>query len=430
MPAFLTGKHLSRRAFLRGSGVALSLPLLDAMTPALARAAAAEQPRRFVAICATLGFHTPFLFPSEEGRDYKLTPYLEALKDHRNDLTVFSGVSHPDQSGANGHTSEMTWLTSARRPGLAGFKNTISVDQLIAEKVGVKTRFPSLILSTGGESLSWTSNGVPIPSESSPAKLFSQMFVNGTESEVKAQQRGLQRGRSILDTVAGEAKKLERTLGPQDRQKLDEYFSAVRGLEGRLRESEGWTNKPKPTIAVPPPTDIQNRNDAVGRFKLLTDMVALAFQTDSTRTVTLKLSGLNQVPVIDGVTHEWHGLSHHGLDPAKLEELKLIELAEFRALASFLTRLKSVKENGSNLLDRTAVLYGSNLGNSSSHDWRNLPLVLAGGGFKHGGHLAFDRKNNVPFSNLLVAIAQRMGVEIDTFGSSTAAGVKGLEMVG
>jgi hypothetical protein len=427
--ALVSRTVLSRRTFLKATGVALSLPLLDAMTPALTRGAdQVKPPRRLVAICATLGFHTPFLFPNDAGLKYTATPYLETLKDHRQELTVISGISHPEQSGANGHSSEMTWLTSAKRPGLAGFKNTVSLDQYIAEQIGIQTRFPYLALSSGGESLSWTANGVPIPGEESPSRLFRQLFIDGTPAEVKAQMQNLKRGQSILDTVRGEAKKLDRSLGGPDREKLDEYLSAVRGLETRLQESEGWANKPKPKVDAKPPTDIGNRNDAVGRARLMYEMIVLALQTDSTRTVTLRLAGLNQVPVIEGVTHDWHGLSHHGLDPAKIEELKLIELAEFKAFAEFLGRLKSVKEGGRNLLEGTSVLFGSNLGNASAHDWRNLPIILAGGGFKHMGHLALDRQNNTPLSNLFVSLACVMGVQTEKFGSSTAGGVKGLEV--
>ena len=188
----------------------LSLPFLDAMVPAFARAATTDEaPKRFVAMCATLGFHTPFLFPEKMGRDFELTPYLAKLKDHRDNLTVLSGLSHPSQQGNNGHASEMTWLTSAQRPGLAGFKNSISLDQIIADKVGIETRYPFLALGTSGRSMSWTSTGVEIPAESSPAKLFKALFVDGTEAQIAQEMRDLKRGRSILDTVLGEAKKLE-----------------------------------------------------------------------------------------------------------------------------------------------------------------------------------------------------------------------------
>ncbi len=428
----VTRKRLARRVFLKGAGAAVGLPLLDAMTPALARGAeVAAAPRRFVAVCGTLGFHTPFLFPKDSGTKYTPTPYLETLKEFRDDLTVVSGVSHADQSGANGHTSELTWLTAGVRPGLPGFKNRVSLDQYFADKLGPVTRFPSLVLAThGNDSLSWSANGVQVPAESSPVNVFQQLFTDGNPDQVKAQLHGLKRGRSILDAVAAEAKKLDRSLGSADKEKLDEYLTAVRGLENRLRESESWATKPKPKVAAKPPTDVQNKLDAIGKAKLLYEVAALALRTDSTRIVTIRLNGLNAVPVVDGVKNDWHNLSHHGQDSAKIEELKAIELAEFRAFADFLGSVKGGKESGGNVLDKTVVLFGSNLGNASSHDWRNVPVVLAGGGFKHGQHLAFDPKNNAPFSNLFVAIANRVGVETAKFGQSTAAGLKGLDPVG
>ena len=408
-----TKRHLSRRAFLRGTGTVLSLPFLEAMVPAFAtrtQAAAAQSPQRFLAMCATLGFHTPFLFPKEVGADYALTPYLEPLKDLKNDFSVISGLQHEEQNGANGHTSEMTWLTSAKHPGLAGFKNTISIDQLIADHIGSQTRFPSLVLGTGSESMSWSASGVPLPAEPSPSSAFRQLFIDGTKDEIAAQVRGLKRGRSVLDTVMGQAKKLHGELGKRDQEKLDEYFSAVRDLEGRLVQNEEWVQKPKPKVDAKPPTDIQSRTDAIGKMKLMQDLIVLALQNDSTRTITL--------PEIEGVKNDWHNLSHHGQDPAKIAELEVIEKAEFTALADFLTKLKKTQENGRPLLATTAVIFGSNLGNASAHSTANIPLVLAGGGFKHGRHIAIDKEKHV-FSNLFVSLAQRMGVEADKFGFST-----------
>jgi hypothetical protein len=321
----------------------------------------------------------------------------------------------------------MTWLTSARRPGLAGFKNTISLDQLIAADIGNRTRYPFLALSTSGRSMSWTANGVEVPGETSPAKLFKALFIQGTEKEVAAEMKSFQRGRSILDTVLGEAKSLGKELGGRDRDKLDEYLTSVRDLELRLQESEGWIQKPKPDIGLEPPKDIEDKNDAIARQRLMNDMIVLALSNDSTRTVTFQLTGMNAVPKIAGVKTDWHNLSHHGKDPAKIDELKIIEDAEFDVFAEFLGKLKGLEENGKSLLDHTAVLFGSKLGNASSHDWRNLPVILAGGGFKHQGYLAHDEKDNTPFANLFVPLAQRMGIAIDSFGSSTSAGVNGLE---
>lgn len=425
---------INRRQFLRGTGAAaIGLPLLDAMSPFTACLGMAgeteteKSPKRFVAMCATLGFHTPFLFPEKPGANAASTPYLNQLKDHLNDLTVFSGLSHPEQQGNNGHASELTWLTSAQRPGLAGFRNTISLDQVMADRIGTKTRYPYLTLSTSGRSMSWTSNGVEIPGETSPARLFKALFIDGSKQEVADELRGLKRGRSILDTVRGQAKHLEQDLGRRDREKLNEYLAAVRDLEFRLQQNEGWATKPKPKTDKKPPQDVTDRNDAIGKQRLMNDMIVLAFESDSTRVVTFQLSGMNAVPTIPGVSSDWHGLSHHGKDSEKIEELKIIEEAEFQVFGEFLTKLKAVKENGKSLLDQTAVLYGSNLGNASSHNWRNLPIVLAGGGFKHGSYVAHDADDNTPLANLFVPLLNRMDVETREFGTSTAESLRGLE---
>lgn len=421
---------IERRKFLQGTGATVALPLLHAMTPGVGRAADAAAPIvRTVAICGGLGFHTPFLFPQQPGKDYELTPYLKLLADHRDAITVFSGLSHPEQNGNNGHASSLTWLTSAPRPGLAGFKNTISLDQMMASHLVGVTRLPYLCLANDGGSLAWTANGINLPAESSPARLFKTLFVDGSPKEVAAQLSQLKSGRSILDTVREDAGDFGRLLGPQDRRKLDEYFTAIRELEVRIGQAEAWSQKPKPQVAYQPPQDVQDRQDIVAKQRLMYDMMVLALQTDSTRVITLSLGGMNAVPSnIPGVQTDWHNLSHHGKDETKIAELRLIEEAELREFNSFLSRLRSVEESGRSLLDNTAVLFGSNLGNASAHDWHNLPIILAGGGYRHGSYVAHDEKNNTPLANLFVALAQRMGLEIDRFGSSTAESIRGLEV--
>lgn len=426
MSYIATKTSLNRRAFLKGSGATVALPFLSAMMPAFAKADAA--PKRFVAMNAGLGFHAPNFIPTEAGADYKAPVYLQKLEKHRKDFTVFSGLSHPNSNGANGHTSELTWLTSAPRPGLAGFKNTISLDQLMAKHIGAATRFPSMTIGARGASLSWTANGVQIPVQMHPTKIFRQLFVNGTEAEVAEEIKNLERGRSILDTVLDDAKVLSITLGARDREKLDEYFTSVRELEIRLQQNKEWAKRPKPKVDYKEPQDVADRNDILAKQRLMNDLTLLALQTDSTRVIAYSLGGMNAVPSnIPGVRTDWHMLSHHGRDEQKIEELTRIEAAEFAVFSEFLTKLKGVKEAGGHLLDHTAILFGSNLGNASSHSWRNLPILLAGGGYKHGHHAAHDPENNTPFANLFVPLAQRMGLEIDQFGSSTASSIRGLE---
>ena len=399
--------------------MALALPVLDAFLPVVRGAAAPVARANLVCICTSLGLHTPYLFPQETGAEYTATPYLEIIEDHRQDFTVFSGLSHPDQAGANGHTSEMTWLTSARNPGLGGFKNTVSLDQFAAESIGLKTRFPSLVLGTGTPSLSYTRGGVMIPAESRPSRVFARLFLEGTPSEKRQQVQRLREGQSIMDAVQDEVQSFTRRVGAADREKLDEYFSSVRELEQRLVTSESWARKPKPKIDLPPTRDITEGPDLIGRMRLLFDLIPLALQTDSTRLITIFLQGANSVPPVAGVTIDHHNLSHHGRDPEKIKQLRLIEEEQFRVFRDLLGRLKARREGGEPLLASTMVLFGSNLGNANSHDTRNLPLLLAGGGFPHGRHVAFDAEKNARFCNLFVTILQRLGIETDTFGSST-----------
>lgn len=414
-------KTLSRRTFLHGTGVAMALPLLDAMVPAR-EAERVAVPRRMVAVCSNLGFHTPFLYPEKPGEDYEPTPYLEVLKPVREHVTVFSGLSHPGVDG--GHAAEMSFLSAAPHPGAPNFKNTISLDQLMAERIGAETRFPSLVLSsTGGNGLSWTRGGVRIPADGKPSKVFERLF----DSAGGNPTRKLRDGQSVMDLVAEDARQMQREVGPNDRQKLDEYFTSVRELEQRLVRSQDWARQPKPKPGVAPPKDVTDNADMIAQTNLLFDMIHLALKTDSTRVATFFVSGVGGVvPKIPGVDDDWHNLSHHGQDPAKIEKLKRIEVVKFEALRDFLLKLKGTPEGGATLLDRTTVLFGSHLGNASSHSTRNLPLVLAGGGFRHGRHLAFDRVNNAPACNLYVSLLQRMGLEFGAFGSSTGT-LTGLE---
>ena len=416
---------LHRRRFLQGLGVAVTLPILEATSPRIAFGAEPAAPCRLVAICTSLGLHSPAFFPTEAGKKYAATDYLKTIDKFRNDYTVFSGLSHPDQSGANGHSSETTWLTSARNPGLGGFRNTISVDQVIAEKIGFQTRFPSLALGTAGASQSYTRSGVMIPAESSPSRLFAKLFLNGSPKEIAEQMRNVRDGRSILDTVSAEAKRLGRRSSAGDREKLGEYFQSVRETEQRLVLAEEWAKQPKPTVDADQPEDNRNESDLIGRTRLMMGMIPLALQTDSTRAITLLIQGRNDVPPVPGVSIDHHNLSHHGKDEEKIAQLRRIETAQMLAFAELLAAMKSKKEGGASLLDSTMTVFGSNLGNANSHDTRNLPILLAGGKFRHGQHVRRNAEDNTPLSNLFVTLLQHVGVETDSFGTSSAEGVTG-----
>ena len=426
-PYVTVPRVLSRRSFLRAAGVGLSLPLLEAMLPNFARgASAAELPRRMVLIDKALGLYGPDFFPTTVGRNYELTPYLQELAEVRHDFTVFSGLSHVEVAG--GHASEASFLTGAPHPGTAAFRNTISLDQLAAEKIGAKTRHPYLVFGTHAGSLSWTRNGVQIPPDKDPAGVFRRLFIDGTPDEVRAQERQLEDGRSILDSVGAETAALQRRVGAADRDRLDQYFTAVREVEVRLQNAQAWSRRPKPPVQAPLPGAYPEPADIVGRTQMLLDLTHLALQTDSTRLVTFHIDVEGGVPPIPGVQETRHNVSHHGQDGGKIEQLRHVERAELQVLHAFIKKLKGSEESGNSVLDRTMVFYGSNLGNASSHNTQNLPVLLLGGGFKHGQHLAFDATNNMPLANLFVSMLQRLGLEEAKFGYSTGT-LSGLDPV-
>lgn len=417
---------LNRRCFLRTAGVALALPCFDAFAPVQAAATAVEPRRRMVCICAPLGFHPPNFFPEQPGRDYQLTLCLEMLSEFRRDFTVISGLTHTGNSPGFAHQATASFLTGAGGAGRPSFRNSISLDQFAAEQIGDRTRFPTLTLSCEGLGLAWTRSGAQIPADNSPSRVFARLFLEGTADEVRSQVRRLEDGRSILDDVRGQAAELRTSLDKDDREKLDEYMTSVRELERRLHKDEAWFKTPKPKVDVPPPVDIPNAADLIGRARLMFDLAHLALQTDSTRIVTIMLAGTTYVPPIEGVSLGHHDLSHHGKDPKKLEQLKLVEVETMKTVRDFLAKLRQSEEAGVGLLDRTSVFMGSNLGDASSHSVRNLPVLLAGGGFRHGQHLAFDADNPPPLCNLYVSMLQRLGIETDRFGNATGT-LTGLE---
>jgi hypothetical protein len=427
---------LSRRQVLRGTGVVLALPLLEAMTPAFSSNTFGSEPnatapKRMLAICNNLGVLPDRFFPEQTGKDYKLSPYLSELASFRRDFTVFSGVSHPGVDGS--HSSDVSFLTAAPHPGSGGFRNTVSLDQYIAGHVGNQTRFPSLTLGVnakeGRRSLSWTDGGVLIPCEDSASAVYRKLFLQGTEAEIEEQIRKLQLGQSIMDTLADQAKSLHRKLSPSDRDRMEQFTTAVRDVEQRMVESQQWEHRPKPTPTTPMPKDPPEKSDYIEKTRLMYQMARLAFETDATRAVTLLLDSNNSPTIqVEGaeISDGYHNLSHHGKNEKKLKQLDAIDRSHMRLLGELLGDLKSTTESGHPLLDQTMVVYGSNFGDANKHTTDNMPILLAGGGFRHGQHLAFDKNNNYPLPNLFVSMLQQMGIETDKFASSTGT-MRGLE---
>ena len=408
---------LNRRTFLQNTGVAMALPWLESMQPAWAKEQA--PPKRMVTICNTLGLHAPALFPKKTGTNYELTDYLSIIKAHRKDFTLFSGLSHPQQGGE--HQCEMSWLSAAPNPGMDGFQNSISVDQYAAGKLGYVTRFPSVSLSSNNtkKSQSYTNSGVMIPAEYRPSRMFAKMFLSGKPEEIARQKQKLAEGRSVLDELLDQTRVLLKTAPAADRERLQEYFDSVRIAENDLAEAQAWIDRPKPQVEAQAPLDIFDQTDLIGRIRLLLNLVPLIVQTDSSRVISIVIQHNHGMPQIAGVESEHHNLSHHGRDPKRIEQLLRIERAIMGCFDEFLTAMKTKREAGGTLLDHTLTLLGSNLGNASAHDPRNNPILLAGGGLKHGRYLAHNPKNNTPLCNLFLHMLNQMGLETENFSSST-----------
>ena len=423
---------INRRTFLRGAGVAMSLPILESMTPVFARAKEPDPPQRMLAVCNNLGLLPEKFFPTEGGTNFTLSPYLKELKDHRKDFTILSGVSHPGVDGS--HSSDVSFLTCAPHPGGGGFRNSISLDQFIAGKIGHKTRFPSLTLgvnaSVGRRSLSWTDAGVLIPCENRASSIYKKLFLQGTKEDIERQISKLKLGESIMDTLTQESKSLTRQLSTLDRNRLDQYTTAVREAEKRLVMARAWEHKAKPTASIGIPSDPSNRNAFMQMNQLMYQMIKLAFQTDSTRSITLLLDGNNSPAIkVEGtkITDGYHNLSHHGMNPDKLEQLNAIDRSQMKLFSELIQDLKSINEGESNLLNNSMLIYGSNFGDANKHTTTNMPILVAGGRLKHGQHLAFDRTDNYPLPNLFVSALQSMGIETDKFATSTGT-MQGLKI--
>lgn len=409
-----------RRKFLRGAGVALALPMLEAFAPRRARgaAAAADRPRRLVCAGTYLGFHQPDFFPAQSGRGYALSPVLQPLLPLRGKMTVFSGLDH---RGRNGHQGWKAWMSGSA----AG---SVSLDQIAAAKIGGQTRFESLQTTCGkppGDArLSFSEEGVALPMIGRPSVLYRALFGSADD---KARMDSLLAGnRSILDGVRGEARGLERRVGARDREKLGEYFAAVRGVEKKLARQRAWLDKPVPQVDYPlPEFDPVAPDLALECESIVYDLMALALSTDSTRVLTFLIPGWSQVFTIGGrrLSAGYHGLSHHGNDPAKIAEYNLVGAEHVKRFAAFLQRLQASSDaEGRPLLDSTIVIFGSGMGNANTHDNSNLPTVVAGGGLRHGAHWKIERGGPAPrlLGDLYLTVLQRLGVEIERFAGAAS----------
>lgn len=415
-------EKIERRTLLKAAAVSVALPMLESMEMATWASTRGEEvgqaPKRMVFICNTLGLHPDSLWPDDEGR----STYLDLLNKHRNHLTLFSGLSHGDQLGRQAHDSEMTWLTAAPKPGMDGFRNSISVDQVAASHLGYITRFPSIVLGTqNAQSQSYTSGGVMIPAQTSPADLFAKLFLQGKPSELEAERHKLAQGQSILDQLKSQSEAIRRRASRSDHHLLNDYLESIRQTEKNIGELEGWLDQPKPDVDVKPPQDVADGRNLIGCIDSFVDLIPLIVQTDSSRVITLMIQDHGPLTNIEGVEQSHHVLSHHGQDENKIEQLKRIECEVVQSIGRLLDGLTDRKEESDSLLENTCVLFGSNLGNANAHDTHNLPIILAGGSYNHGNTIEHDQDDNTQLSNLFLAMLHEMGIEQSAFGQSTGA---------
>lgn len=424
-------KHhgMERRTFLKAAGVCIALPALESLPGAFAKEGNSP-PRRMVCVGNEFGMYPGAFWPEKVGADYEITQLLKPLESHRRDFTVFS---HLDHGLKGGHFAVHTYLTGVHSSEAKAMPDGgISVDQRAAEYVGSQTRFPSLTIGSedglhGGCQMSWTRAGTRIPPISGPRELFRALFVEDDTAAKRRAADRIQLQGSILDAVQGDAKSLKKRLNKSDNAKLEEYFSSIRDVEGKLQLDRHWQSIPKPKTDLSEP-----ENEGLTRdLPKIYDLIALALQTDSTRVATLEIGGSFAASDL-GIRKGYHALSHHGQVQDDIDTLVQIELYQTQQFARFLEKLKSIKEPGTNdsLLTSTIVLMGSGMGNANSHINTDLPIILAGGGFKHGQHKQYPKepRQRVPLCNLFVSMLQRFGVETDRFSASTGT-LTGLESV-
>ena len=435
---------IDRRHALRAMGTCIALPMLECMIPLDAKEKI-NSPRRSAFIYLANGVHSLNYQITKPGKDYQFSHSLKPLEKFRNTITPISGLHHPGSLGHH-HNCINIWLTGAKIG--AAHRNTISVDQKMAEVTGQHTRYPSMEIAITQGSLAWTADGVQLPARSRCQQIFASLFEE-PKGGIAAQRKALRRKASVLDDNLAEVRALSQKMSTADKGRLDQYLTSVREAEIRTRRADTWLDTPLPKISE---TDRKRTNRDIAKtqagdyFRTVYDLMVLAFQTDVTRVVTFSLGGEGQAIAIPeiGITESRHQLSHHGGDPGYMEKLTNYDTFAIEQFGYFLTRLSETKDlNGKSLLGSTMSLFGSGMSYGHSHGNANLPLVLAGGldlGLKHGSHLDFNQghfdgytldkpgnhyrlcsrpaNTDAHMSNLLLLMAQKMGVETDQFGDS------------
>ena len=401
---------LDHRKFLQGTGIALALPLMDSQL-SQAKENLHANPRRLVCIGNHLGYYPGNFFPKDAGLDYRISPTLQTAERHRDEFTVFSNL---DDGMTGGHNGVKAFLSGIRKDEASGFPDkNMTIDQVAAAHVGAATRFPSITAGLeNGTDLCWTRSGVRIPPLNNPARLFEALFVQSDAASLSGERTRLTHRASVLDALRESAGQLERQLSAADRQKLDQYLTSVRDVEKQLQMSQAWLEEPKPTSPIDRVTDEERMH--IEEIPLFYDLLTLALQTDSTRVATFEIPMGFRTSELD--VGSYHGLSHHSKSEERLGQLQIVDTYLMKQFAHFIDQMKEAQ-----VFDHTAIVWGSGMGNGSSHSNRNLPVILAGGGMKHQGHIVcpVEDHKRVPLSNLWLSTLQWFGVEADRFGKST-----------
>lgn len=439
---------ISRRQMLRGLGASIALPMLDCMRPLRAAATTTPKVKRSVFIYLPNGVNTLDYQILQAGEDYTFSKGLKPLEKHRANITPISGLHHPNGLGHH-HNCQSIWLTGAKVG--QGERNSISLDQLIAEKSAPHTRFSSLEISDTGRSLAHNRDGIELPAEVKPSEVFKRLF-EAPAGGLQKERDGLRRRGSVLDTVLGEAHDLERRIGHEDRGRLDQYLTSVREVEIRTARADHWLDVPRPEISEKDRkhlTRVVPQTTPSDYYRTMYDLLVLAFQTDVTRVATFSSGDEGKgLPIPElGINQTRHALSHHGGDLEQLARLTQSDAFNFEQFAYFLDRLSEVHDADGPLLDTTVALYGSGMAYGHSHGNANLPIVVAGGrklGLKHGKHIDLNQghfggyalnpdgtlrndhyticlrpvNEKARLSNLLVTLAQRMEVDTAKFADS------------
>ncbi len=413
-----------RRLFLQTAGIQLALPAFESLNAQTDASNNVTGSKRFVCIASNYGMYPQGFFPDTTGTDYRLPSTLKSLEPHRDQITIFSNLDHPGVGG--GHGCSDTFLNGMELKSSKDNPQQLhTLDEFLGEAIGQTNRFSNLRLGAGG--FSWSRAGIKMPSEANPVNVFSKLFSEDTPRAKEQIRRFIVDDSSILDVVRQDAKQLTQKLSKEDRSKLDQYLTAIREVERKLHRRNQWLDQPKPKAnqnVIRGDDQSETIIDLTYPYNIavMYDLMVLALQTNSTNVISFGHPGGNRLFPFDGITLGYHSLTHHGQRPELIKELEIIETFYIEQLSRFLQRLKDTLDNtGQPLLDSTIVLFGSGMGNASTHSSRNLPIMLAGGNFRHGSHYQFQRTgyDGRPLSDLFVTILQQLGVEKEQFATST-----------